>query len=112
MANAVTVETLLTQITSYIDESRALLAQGSVLELNGLDQRIAKLCDQANMLTGDDRSRYADKLEKLFAELSELGEALAEHRDNVATEMKASGSHQKAASAYRSTGHQLIKRDE
>ncbi|MCE2926408.1 MAG: hypothetical protein LW823_02000 [Rickettsiales bacterium] len=109
MTSSTHVEKLLEQISGYVEESRALLNHGSVLELSGLDERIAHLCEEAQKLTSDDRSRYADKLELLFKELSSLGEDLALHRDAVAGEMKVGGAHRKAASAYRSTGHDLDK---
>lgn len=94
-------EQLFTDISQFVVESRELLKSGAMMELAGLDQRIAALCEQVLKLSQEDRLHYADKLQKLLAELKALGEEMVAQRDHMAEEIKAISAHKKANVAYK-----------
>jgi len=92
---------LFSNIEQFISDSHSLLAQGAVMELVGLDDRVAELCEAVMQLSQDERIEHAGQLQKLFGDLTLLGNALAEHRDNVAGEIRGLSQHKKASNAYR-----------
>jgi hypothetical protein len=92
---------LLDQIDDYIRESRQLLERGEVLQLSGLDQKIAFLCEETLKLSDTQRKQYAARFDTMLRELTELGHMLKQRREAVLGEIKASNAHRKAASAYR-----------
>ncbi|MDX2112208.1 MAG: hypothetical protein SFW63_00525 [Alphaproteobacteria bacterium] len=101
MSESLGTDELLTQIAAYITESRELLERGDVVELSDLDGRIARLCEASLALSAEEKRRHAAALEQLLDDLTQLGNLLQEKRGLVMHEMKASGAHRKAASAYR-----------
>ena len=95
-------DALFNDIQAFINESKRLLSQGSILQLEGhLDSRVQQLCDQVLALSETERKQYASKLELLMKELQQLGDALTEERDGVSSTMKNISSHRKANVAYR-----------
>ncbi|MDE3060120.1 MAG: hypothetical protein KGJ06_03840 [Pseudomonadota bacterium] len=94
-------EALLEDIEQFIGESRALLQQGAMMELAGLDVQVESLCEAALRLSGEDRKRYADRLQSLLEELTKLGEEMAASRDAVSAELRDINRHRKAHTAYR-----------
>jgi hypothetical protein len=94
-------EKLFNDISQFVSESRAMLEQGALMELAGLDEHVKTLCDAVLHLSQSDRMIYADRLQQLLIELKELGEAMAKQRDAMAEEIRDLSSHQKASVAYR-----------
>ena len=101
MSKAGSTEVLFEDITQFVSQSKALLEQGAMLELNDLDEHVRLLCEQVLALTQEDRLRYADKLQVLLQDLKNLGTELAEKRDAVVTEIRSISNHHKANVAYK-----------
>lgn len=101
MSTAQDTKALFDDISRFVSESHALLKQGAVMELSGLDERVQHLCKAVAGLSPEESVRYADDLDRLRAELTQLGEALASHRDALAGDMRGLSEHRRANSAYR-----------
>lgn len=100
-AKAPDPEALFNDIAGFIAESRALLKQGAMMELAGLDGRIQILCDEVMRLSGDDRRLYGERLSELLADLTALGEEMAQERQSMANEIRHLAQMKKASVAYR-----------
>lgn len=96
-----TYEKLFDEIEHFIAESHALLEQGAIMEMAGLDSQVKVLCDQVLALSQDDRVRHAKRLQKLLGDLTVLGNSMVAHRDAMAEEIRNLADHQKANVAYR-----------
>lgn len=94
-------EALFEEISAYIAQSHVLLKDGALLELNGLDGRIQKLCEAVLTLSQDERVQYSDKLQMLFKELHQLGADMAQIRDVIADDLRNISDHRKANVAYK-----------
>jgi predicted metal-dependent phosphoesterase TrpH len=96
-------EQLFNDIAQFVTESRALLRDGAMMELAGLDERVKILCDAVLQISDQDRMRYASRLKDLLGELKALGDEMVAQRDQIAEEIRAVSSHKKANVAYRVT---------
>lgn len=93
-------EKLFGEISEFITESRRLLHDGAVMELAGLDVRVARLCRAVLGLSQEERAFYAERMQVLFDELDVLGMDLGKHRDAVAEKIVALPDRKKAVNAY------------
>lgn len=91
---------LFDDISGFIRESRALLKDGVMMDMKGLDKRVMALCEQALMLPPDVRAEYAGKLQQLMDELTILSRDLEARRDSLAGEIRGISEHKKAHAAY------------
>jgi len=98
---SVKTEKLFNDIAQFVGESRALLKQGAMMELAGLENRILLLCKEVVVLSPEERTRYAARLQQLMADLTALGEEMAALRDSVAAEIRHLSNYKKANVAYR-----------
>jgi hypothetical protein len=62
-----------TEMEKYIADSRKTLAEGKDLSLDGMDKRIAELCDKVWELMPEQRTLYEDRLRTLLENLNALG---------------------------------------
>ncbi len=96
-------------IAQFVSDSQALLLEGGMMEIAGLDDRVRELCEAVLELSQEERVRYADRLQQLLGDLNALGEALVVQRDAVSNELQGLSHHRKANTAYRiveaSDGH-------
>ncbi len=94
-------ENLFNDIEKFVGDSRAMLKQGTLVELSGLENRILILCEEVAILSQDERLHYAPRLQQLMADLTALGEEITAQRDAVAEEIRQLPGHKKAHAAYR-----------
>ena len=97
-----TMETdkLFDEIAIFVREGRALLKDGVMMDMAGLDKRVMVLCDQALMLPQEVRAQYSGKLQELLDELTQLGKDLEKKRDALARDIRGVSQHKKAHAAY------------
>jgi hypothetical protein len=96
-------DTLFRDVLQYIEDCRVLLQKGELVELSGLDRTIAALCTEVAGLGPSERTRYADHIELLFNELSQLGEDLKATHGALTAQMSAIDNYRKASIAYRTS---------
>lgn len=93
-------EKLFNDIAQFVSESRALLKEGVMMDMKGLDKRVMALCEQALMMPPEVREQYADKLQGLLNDLTILSKDLEARRDALAGEIRGVAEHKKAHTAY------------
>lgn len=104
-------ESLFDNISKFIAESRALLEQGALMELSGLETQVQALCEQVQNLSDQERMQYADRMQQLFADLKGLEDSMLAARDALGKDIRALGDRQKANVAYRSAGAHSKRED-
>lgn len=95
-----TPELLFEQIEKFIAESRHLLAEGSLVELDGLDNQVRHMCQVVLELTQEERVKHADRMQQLLWSLGDLGEAMSHYREAMAEEIRHLSQHRRANVAY------------
>ena len=101
MANSANVQDLFRDIEEYISQSMEFLAQGQIMELNGLDQQVHRLCQEVVQLSDEERERHAERMQVMVASLSTLAEALQKQKDVIGAELNQSHVARKASIAYK-----------
>lgn len=99
--SAKATDSLFREIEHFISESRKLLQSGDYLEMSGLDDQVRSLCETVLLLSQEERIAYADRLQKLLADLKALGDAMVVQRDQLADEIRSVSHHKKASKAYK-----------
>ena len=94
-------EELFSKIAAFVAESRDLVKNGAMLEIEGLESRIDELCNILLNLSQEQRVIYADKLQVLLADIGKLGEEMMALRDVMGDEIRSLTSVKKASVAYR-----------
>lgn len=107
-----TPDALFAEVQSFIEESRALLRKGAMMELAGLDDQVKKLCVSATRLSQEERRAYADRLQALLDELTALGDEMVKSRDAVGEKLRNIDTHKKAHKAYRVVEASVGKKEE
>ncbi|MCI5049089.1 MAG: hypothetical protein MRY32_01980 [Rickettsiales bacterium] len=93
--------TLFEDLMGYINESKVILEKGDYLELNGLDNKVAELCEAVHNLTPEESKEYADDLDTMMQELDGLQKLFLEQRDRVGADLKSINQFQQASKAYK-----------
>ncbi|MBY0408045.1 MAG: hypothetical protein K2Q01_10160 [Rickettsiales bacterium] len=96
-----TAEKLFQEIEQFISESRQILEEGALMEMQGLDLQVRMLCETVLLLSQAERIAYADRMQSLLGQLKELGEAMTASRDNLSEEIRQLNHQKKAAQAYK-----------
>ncbi len=94
------VENDLTDAETAVVKARDLLAAGNLIDLAGLDEGVAKLCDDMAGLPAAQRQTYKFRLVALIDNLNALVDALSAQHSELRTTLKDLSSRQRAASAY------------
>jgi|GEM_PF-1725646 len=92
---------LFENIAKFMANNRSLLSKGAEVEIAGLDLQIQQLCAQVLELSAEESAKYADLLQTLFDDLTELGKDLEAGREALAHEIRYLSSHKKANVAYK-----------
>jgi hypothetical protein len=100
MSSLEDIQTQLDQTSGVIEGFRNSVAEGSVIDLTGLDQRIEAICTAINELTADRRITLKATLIKLIDDLNGLVEILHIQQDKASEGLKGVASRQQAVSAY------------
>ncbi|MEK6745896.1 MAG: hypothetical protein AABY33_02545 [Pseudomonadota bacterium] len=103
---------LFEDVEKFVKDSRNLIANGSAVEMAGLDRQVQSLCSHILGLSQDDRIKYADLLQNLLAELQSLSIDLTTQREALAHEIRYLSSHKKANVAYKTADGKAVSLDE
>ena len=96
-------QTLIDTIEEYIRASSRSITAGEMVEMDGLEVKVAELCAVIDKLPKPEGQIYYKKLEGLVVQLSELGMELKRGRDAVQEELKGLDMRRKASIAYGTT---------
>ena len=94
---------LLEEILQYIHTSRQMSANGELVRLEGLEEKIADLCAVMSSLPKEEAAEYVARLEAVSDLLSDLGGDLRRDRDSVHEQLMSVGLQKKANMAYKTT---------
>ncbi len=94
------IQTQLDQTSGVIEGFRRSVAEGSVIDLTGLDQSIDVMCTAINELPADQRVTVKATLIGLLDDLNALVETLTIQQSKVSEGLKGVASRQQAVSAY------------
>jgi len=92
----VTLKQELAEIAAAVDEARRAVAEGAMVEIDGLDAAVAKVCDGAQNAPVDERSALAQDLVALAEALDALATDIQRQSDAV--------ERQRASLAYGNSG--------
>jgi hypothetical protein len=94
------VQSQLDRTAGVIEGFRRSVAEGSVIDLAGLDRGIEEMCEAIKHLPADQRIKVKDTLIGLIDDLNNLVEALHAQQHKVSEALGGITSRQKAVSAY------------
>ena len=90
----------LNQIATAVGAARSVLREGGVVDLAGLDTRVAALCDSTLALDGDAGRSMLPALAALVEDLSALADECRQSRAATAFLLQQVGARDRAARAY------------
>ena len=90
-------------IRAMLADAKQRVARGDAVSLDGLDGRIAKLCEAVLALPEDTAKRQVPEFEALWQELEDLQNAMMEARNQVVTEYRELGNVRRAHMAYKTS---------
>ena len=111
-ASPQSADTLFDEVMEYIRASRAILQEGNLVELKGLDAKVEELCRGIIELPQEEAKRFEEDLVKLQDEVEKLRADLVTSRDGLQEELMGVGKHQKANIAYQSSQSLPMKKKE
>ena len=94
------IKTQLDQTSSVVEGFRRSVAEGSVIDLTGLDQSVEVMCNAINGLPADQRVTVKATIIGLLDELNALVEMLKIQQNETSEGLKGVTSRQQAVSAY------------
>ncbi len=83
-----------------IEDFRRLVSGGTPVDLSGLDENIAAMCNAIGDLPPDERPGLRSALVTLMADMDTLVDTLRRQHEATTQELKGVSSRQKAVSAY------------
>ncbi|MBM3573385.1 MAG: hypothetical protein FJX52_13675 [Alphaproteobacteria bacterium] len=89
-------------VAAVVAAAQSALAAGSMVDLRGLEERVAQLCEGLAALPPADCAGFSAAMAELVAELDNLARAVQAQRDEAARDAdgEAAGSPAQAARAY------------
>ncbi len=76
------IETRLTELTGFIIECTEKVTAGEMVDLSGLDDEIAALCERTVALPPELAQSVQPTMAEMIAQLETLGQALKAFQDN------------------------------
>jgi len=94
------IQTQLAQTSGVIEGFRSSVADGSIVDLTGLDKSVEVMCNAINALPADQRITVKATLIALLDDLNALVDVLKIQQEEASDGLKGVSSRQKAVSAY------------
>lgn len=98
------IEAALREAATAIDTARTLLGQGTIIDLNGLEEHVEQACGGIPALPASDRERLKPTLIALIDGLNLLSEQLSEQHQEISGSLQNIGTRTRAVSAYKPRG--------
>ena len=99
-ADAAEVRTRLLEAATLVGTAKVLIADGSVVDLNGLDARVERICDALPSLPPTERDALKPALIALMDGLGGLAEAVKAQHATLADKLSAVAQGGRALGAY------------
>ena len=90
----------LERIDGLVARARNDLADGAILDLSPLEQRVAQLCAGIHSLPIEQGRGFTPRLTALLADLGSLGGEIKEGRDALSKALDGQGKRRSAVNAY------------
>ena len=100
MTEADRIRSEVENLAAALDTMRTLVREGSIVDLGGLDERIAAVSGAVAALPEPARGTLRQSILLLLGAISSLQEAIVAARDTLAEELKGSDRRQQATAAY------------
>jgi len=88
------------QLSAMVDAARAVVSAGDLVDLTGLDVRVAHVLDSLKTLPQADRMTVRPVLIALIDAVSAMESAIVEKRDAIARDLGDVAARRRAAAAY------------
>lgn len=95
-----TPEQVLDGLDQYITAADAMLEEGNMIDLAGLDAVVDALCARVLAMSPDDGRPFAEKFDALHARLGALQEKMVATQAQIKEELEQSAKRHKASRAY------------
>jgi len=83
MSNKEDVGTTLKSITDYVRDCQARVIKGEILDLQGLDRNVMKICDAVAKLPEDEGAALEGSMNGLIESLEVLARLMKEQQDHL-----------------------------
>lgn len=103
MSQPATPNATLEAVFAMLADAKAKLSDGVLVEMQTLERAVETLCAQAKEVTAPQRAAFSTSLAALYAELTELQEALIAAREHVQAQIGELPTMQRANKAYQAT---------
>lgn len=97
----INIEAALQEAATAIDTARTLLDQGTVIDLNGLEEHVEQACGGIPALPAPDRERLKPTLIALIDGLNLLSDQLSVQHQEISGSLQNIGARSRAVSAYK-----------
>lgn len=94
------LNTLVSDLETYIREAYDIIESGEYVELNGLDDKVSDLCLKVTRMPLAKARDFQPKLSAVIKQLDLLQSIMIEHRDKVETQLQGLQSTKRASQAY------------
>ena len=98
------IESALREAATAIDSARMLLRQGTIIDLNGLEEHVEQACTGIPSLPARDRERLKPTLISLIDGLNLLTDQLTSQHQEISGTLQNIGARTRAVSAYKPRG--------
>lgn len=103
MSKPYPVDAVIANLSQWIAESKVIVAADELVDLSGMDQYVAALCEAVEKLSPEERMRHTEKLQQLHDDVGVLCRLMEEKKAALGGEIRQASQFTKATSAYRIT---------
>lgn len=98
------IEAQLEKANGIVEEAKAKLQAGDEVDLSGLDQLVAEVCQQITQLPEEKAAEFAGRLQELMESLNQIAALLQQQQQQVRQQLEGLNKQKQAARAYGGTG--------
>ncbi len=100
MCRALTVDELFEEVENYIRDAMEILDKEEYLKLEGLDQKVAAICNEVMSLPQEATREYLGRMDTMVTQLDLLKKVMEEHKAKIADQLNSVDANRRAHQAY------------